>query len=725
VFGESSLEVGSVVCIDSVQEEGVRILVMWDGQVTGGHFVELDLSFGQANKLKDELVVISLNHGMEITDCTMCRVQLLDASDYGIVNQHIDANVLDTCKLVSRDLVIPIILSQHVKVLVKVLYLEPNNKIGRLTKWTEMQFHHSLDETPRKTSDSNDDFEIANQIPLISRSLGIDGKSRFVPGALLITGDRGSGKSHFLKSILSDYKKFHSELFNCKQLRGKRPESIKKILYDLLANALENQPSILALDDIDSIVHCDPKHNDEKGQEVLYRKRLVDVVCNLFKQLERSEHRCGNRIMIIASCQSIGALDERLSKPRGRRFFNQIIKIRQPDLDKRISILRDILAERKNNVLSKLDSDQLRFVAKKCEFYFPGDIRRLVERSVINACSRVTLNFDSEPISIVMEDVLKSLEGYVPANLRGVALQTKTVRTFEHVGGMNKIKEVLTKTILLQVKYPKLFERCPIRTQNSILLYGPPGCGKTLIAEALTSQDCIQSIYVRGPELLSKYIGASEGAVRTLFKQAEMAKPCVIFFDEFESLVSKRGSDSTGVTDRIVNQFLTLMDGVEELSRGVFILAASSRPDMIDPAILRPGRLDKHVYCPMPDRNDRHDILKVLGKNMDIVDFESSLYEWSERLDGFTGADIQSFLYSAQLKALHDIIGPYESSRDMNFGNKSSKSDFSIKVEQTHLERSFNEMISDIKSRNRDLSNRYPTSIRKINQLASTRATLA
>ena len=182
-----------------------------------------------------------------------------------------------------------------------------------------------------------------------------------------------------------------------------------------------------------------------------------------------------------------------------------------------------------------------------------------------------------------------------------------------------------------------------------LLLYGAPGTGKTLLAEAVSSYTGLNFIPVRGPELLSKYIGASEANVRSLFERAQAARPCIIFFDEFESLAPQRGHDSTGVTDRVVNQLLTQLDGVEGLD-GVWVVAASSRPDLIDPALLRPGRLDRSVHCPMPEIRDRVEILEVLLRGVDLekdVDLECI----AENCLGMTGADLRGLVYTATLSA--------------------------------------------------------------------------
>lgn len=190
-----------------------------------------------------------------------------------------------------------------------------------------------------------------------------------------------------------------------------------------------------------------------------------------------------------------------------------------------------------------------------------------------------------------------------------------------------------------------------MRLRSGILLYGYPGCGKTLLASAIAGQCGLNFISIKGPEILNKYIGASEQSVRELFERAQAAKPCILFFDEFDSIAPKRGHDSTGVTDRVVNQMLTQMDGAEGLD-GVYVLAATSRPDLIDSALLRPGRLDKSVICDMPNYEDRLDILRSITTKMDLAD-DVKLEEIAEKTNGFSGADMQGLGYNAYLKAVH------------------------------------------------------------------------
>ncbi|EDV21232.1 uncharacterized protein TRIADDRAFT_30509, partial [Trichoplax adhaerens] len=249
-------------------------------------------------------------------------------------------------------------------------------------------------------------------------------------------------------------------------------------------------------------------------------------------------------------------------------------------------------------------------------------------------------------------DIEKALEGYTPAALRGASLHSPGDLSWQDIGGLNDIKAVLVETLLWPSRYPKLFASCPLRLRSGILLYGPPGCGKTLLAGIVAKECGLNFISIKGPEILNKYIGASEQAVRDLFVRAQSAKPSILFFDEFDSIAPRRGHDSTGVTDRVVNQLLTQLDGVEGLE-GVYVLAATSRPDLIDPALLRPGRFDKCLRCDLPTKQERVEILKALSQKLTLSK-DVDLDEIAESSEHFSGADLKGLLYNAQITSIHE-----------------------------------------------------------------------
>lgn len=325
-----------------------------------------------------------------------------------------------------------------------------------------------------------------------------------------------------------------------------------------------------------------------------------------------------------------------------------------------------------------VDSDlDLLDIAGQTDGYMPGDLQLLVSRARSEALIRALYSdsaLDSSignTPSLGAQDFAAGLKNFTPASLRNVTLQQSTT-TFAAIGGLNETRQTLLETLQYPTTYAPLFSRCPLRLRSGLLLYGYPGCGKTLLASAIAGECNLNFISVKGPEILNKYIGASEKSVRDLFERAEAARPCVLFFDEFDSIAPKRGHDSTGVTDRVVNMLLTMMDGAEGL-QGVYVLAATSRPDLIDPALLRPGRLDKSLLCGMPDQRERGEILRAVSTNLKVED-ERDFEAVAARTEGYSGADLQAVVYNAHLLAIHDLLGGVGGTGgEDDFGNTAAK----------------------------------------------------
>eukprot|EP00817_Percolomonadidae_sp_ATCC50343_P000476 CAMPEP_0117420256 /NCGR_PEP_ID=MMETSP0758-20121206/1625_1 /TAXON_ID=63605 /ORGANISM="Percolomonas cosmopolitus, Strain AE-1 (ATCC 50343)" /LENGTH=562 /DNA_ID=CAMNT_0005201753 /DNA_START=1 /DNA_END=1686 /DNA_ORIENTATION=+ len=252
---------------------------------------------------------------------------------------------------------------------------------------------------------------------------------------------------------------------------------------------------------------------------------------------------------------------------------------------------------------------------------------------------------------ITKDRLLAICTSMTPSNLAGIEFLESSL-TWDDVGGLSDVRTLIEQTFAYPAKYPSLFSQVPIKLRSGLLLYGPSGCGKTYMASVVAGALKINTITVNGPELFGKYIGESEANVRRVFQQAQQAAPCVLFFDEFESLAAKRGSSDSGVGDRVVNQFLCQLDGVEE-RRGVYILAASTRPDLIDPALLRPGRLDKALYLGFPSEKERFDILSIASKSLQF-DSSVNLREIARLTKGYSGADLTGVLSTASIKATHD-----------------------------------------------------------------------
>lgn len=452
----------------------------------------------------------------------------------------------------------------------------------------------------------------------------------------LVYGGRGSGKTAVLEHVQKELNKnlVHTIWFNC-AVNGEKPlQFLKDTVKKLFTEAAWYAPSVVIFDSIEKLVPAEQEHRDSSKSSQL---------SEIFKQL--SQQIMNSRpVSVLASTQSKEAMNGLLISGH---VFDNSFHIKSPDKDVRELILKEAVASLGTGVEFDLIE-----VAGQTEGYQASDLWTLAERANHESILRkIKDTSDNSPLN--QNDFDKAVADYTPSSLRGVKLQ-KSSTNWSDIGGLKETKQVLLETLEWPTKYAPIFANCPLRLRSGLLLYGYPGCGKTLLASAVAGQCGLNFISIKGPEILNKYIGASEQSVRELFERAQAAKPCILFFDEFDSIAPKRGHDSTGVTDRVVNQMLTQMDGAEGLD-GVYVLAATSRPDLIDSALLRPGRLDKSLICDMPNIEDRLDTIKAVSTKMNI-DPEVDLYQVALKTDGYSGADLQAVMYNAYLDAIHDVI---------------------------------------------------------------------
>uniref|UniRef100_A0A8C1QGV9 Peroxisomal ATPase PEX1 n=1 Tax=Cyprinus carpio TaxID=7962 RepID=A0A8C1QGV9_CYPCA len=483
---------------------------------------------------------------------------------------------------------------------------------------------------------------------LVSTGRGLRG------GALLITGAKGSGKSSLSRALCrkaSEELDAHIQVVDCKTLKGKRADKIRLRLEEVFEQAIWRQPSVVLLDDLDHVTGAATSPEHEHGPEAVLRQHIAQSLRDLVDEMVVRS----SLIALMITAQSEHALHQTLTAVQGSHFFQSFCKIQTPDQTQRVEILRSLIAKKNfQDCQTMLDLDS---VARETEGFMPQDLNLLLERAIHANTLHSGNNGGSEDLNY--NDFRQALQGFTPPSLWGAQLQAPTGADMERIGGLHQARQLLMDIILLPAKYPLLFSSLPMRQCSGVLLYGAPGTGKTLLAGAVAKESGMNFISIKGPELLSKYIGASEQAVRDVFQRAQQAKPCILFFDEFDSLAPRRGHDNTGVTDRVVNQLLTQLDGVEGLT-GVYVLAATSRPDLIDPALLRPGRLDKSLYCPPPDRVSmaRLEILKALTHCVPLA-ADVDLEQIAVATELFTGADLKALLYNAQLEAIHSIVNLY------------------------------------------------------------------
>ncbi|MEQ2243506.1 hypothetical protein ILYODFUR_007623 [Ilyodon furcidens] len=495
---------------------------------------------------------------------------------------------------------------------------------------------------------------------------------------------KGSGKSSLARALCRKAREAldaHVEVLDCKKLQGKRADTVRQILQDIFEQAEWRQPSVVLLDDLDHLTHAPTSPEHEHGPEALLQQHIAQ---SLYDMVDEAVLHSSLVCLVITS-QSEYSLHPSLTEVQGSHLIQRFVNIQPPDQAQRAEILHHLILRKTFLSEETLKDLDLEAVAKKTEGYTPQDLSVLLERAIhANTMQR---GHSDQGVCLLWRDFVHAFRGFTPPSLWGADLHTPSGVGLERVGGLREVRQQLMDTILLPAKYPILFSNLPIRHCCGILLYGAPGTGKTLLIRAVAKDSGMNFISIKGPELLSKYIGASEQGVRDVFQRAQAAKPCILFFDEFDSLAPRRGHDSTGVTDRVVNQLLTELDGVEGL-QGVYVLAATSRPDLIDPALLRPGRLDKSLYCPLPDQEARFEILKALSSGLSLAP-DVDLEQLAAVTQQFTGADLKALLYNAQLEAVHssgvgtahELTSTSDSDMSLSsmiFPNNSSGSDVSV-----------------------------------------------
>ena len=417
-------------------------------------------------------------------------------------------------------------------------------------------------------------------------------------------------------------------------------------LREVFKEAQENAPSIIFIDEIDAIA---PKREEVTGE---VEKRVVAQLLSLMDGLESR-----GQVIVIAATNRPDAIDPALRRP-GR--FDREIAFPVPDKNGR----REILEIHTRNMPLADDVD-LNKLAEMTHGFVGADLAALCKEAAMNALRRHLPEIDLESeripaevlekIKVTMNDFYEALKEVQPSALREVFVEVPEVR-WDDIGGLKEVKQAIQEAVEWPLKYPDLYERLGIRAPKGILLFGPPGTGKTLLAKAVATESQANFIAIKGPEILSKWVGESEKAVRETFRKARQAAPCVIFFDELDAIAPRRGMGygDSGVTERIVNQLLSEMDGLER-SKGVVVIGATNRPDILDPALLRPGRFDRLIYVPPPDKEARYEIFKIHTRKMPLAK-DVDLWELAEMTEGYTGADIEAVCIEAALNAAREDI---------------------------------------------------------------------
>ena len=483
-------------------------------------------------------------------------------------------------------------------------------------------------------------IELPLRYPEVFERLGID-----APKGVLLHGPPGCGKTLIARSIANETDaKFFSvsgpEIIH--KFYGESEAHLRKIFADASAQG----PSIVFLDEIDAIA---PQREKVVGD---VEKRVVAQLLALMDGLNKRQN-----LIVIAATNIPNALDPALRRP-GR--FDREIAIPIPDRNGREEILE--IHSRGMPLAADVDMHHL---AEITHGFVGADLEALCREAAMICLRRLMPDIDFTMagipyerlarLEVLMDDFMTALKDVEPSAIREVFVEIPDVK-WEDVGGHSDLKARLIEAVEWPLKYPEIFAQAGVKPPKGILISGPPGCGKTLIAKAIANESRVNFISVKGPALISKYVGESEKGIREVFKKARQASPCIIFFDEIDALVPARGGSASDshVSERVLSQFLAELDGIEEL-KGVLVLAATNRADMLDPAALRAGRFDEHFEILVPEQKDREEIFAVHLKNKPLVK-KVDIKELASKTEGFAGSDIAGVCNQAALKAVRRAV---------------------------------------------------------------------
>ena len=482
--------------------------------------------------------------------------------------------------------------------------------------------------------------ELPLKHPEIFDKLGIE-----PPKGVILHGPPGTGKTLLAKAVANE-SEAHFILLNGPEVMSKFYGESEKRIRDIFEDAEKNAPSIIFIDEIDAIA---PKREDVQGE---VERRVVSQLLTMMDGLKSR-----GRVVVIAATNRLNSIDPALRRP-GR--FDREVNICVPDKEGRLNVLK--IHTRTMPLDKAVDLNSL---AGKTHGFVGADLSALTKEAAMNVLRKILPELkleDDEPIPpevldkiiIRMEDFEDSLKVVHPSAMREVLVETPNI-SWNDIGGLEQTKGSLKEAVEWPIKYPKSFKTLGIRPPRGILLYGPPGTGKTLLAKAVAKESEANFIQVKGPSLLSMWVGKSEEGVRKIFERARQVAPCVIFFDEIDALAGKRGFDNGArVTERVLNQLLAEMDGLEEI-KDITVIAATNRPDMLDPALLRPGRFDRIILVDVPDESSRKKILEVHTRNVPLGE-DVNLNEIIKLTEGFVGADIEGLVRESAMNALRRDI---------------------------------------------------------------------
>lgn len=472
------------------------------------------------------------------------------------------------------------------------------------------------------------------------------------PRGILLHGPPGTGKTHLARAIASSTNS-SVLVINGPELSSAYHGETESKLRDVFKEARAKSPCIVILDEVDALV---PRREEGAGGEV--EKRVVATLLTILDGIDNTGTTYNDRVVVIGTTNRPNAIDPALRRP-GR--FDREFEIGIPDADARYSILNVLLSKTPHCITDT----ELHSIARRAHGYVGADLSAVVREAGTLAIKRWITHIPSgshaDPaatpmaLNLTLSDLSDALPTVRPSAMRSLFIETPPVR-FEDIGGQTHIIQKLREAVEWPLLHPEAFQRLGVRPPKGLLLYGPPGCSKTVLARACATESGVNFVAVKGPELLNKYVGESERAVRDIFSKARAASPSIIFFDEIDALGTSRSSDSdTGTAhEGVLTSLLNEMDGVQELV-GVTIIAATNRPDVIDSALMRPGRLDRILYVGPPDRDGREEILKIRTRKMSVRS-DLDLHAIAAMTDGCSGAEISSLCQEAALLTMQKDI---------------------------------------------------------------------
>ena len=459
---------------------------------------------------------------------------------------------------------------------------------------------------------------------------------------MLLHGPPGCGKTLIARAVANE-SEAHFIVINGPEIMSKFYGESEQRLRSIFKDAEDNSPSIVFIDELDAIA---PKREDVTGE--VERRVVAQLLALMDGLIARGQ------VIVIGATNRPNAVDPALRRP-GR--FDREIEIHVPDRDSREEIL---LIHTRSMPLAQ--DVELKKLSDVTHGYVGADLEALSREAAMKTLRRVlpSVNLEEETIpsevldqlEVTHEDFVLAFKEITPTAIREVFIESPNV-PWEEVGGLKSAIEEIREAIEWPLTIPDSFKRIGIKPPRGILLYGPPGCGKTLLAKAIATESEANFISVKGPEILSKWVGESEKAIREVFRKARLAAPSIVFFDEIDSLTPIRGmSSDSNVTERVISQLLTELDGLVEL-KDIVIIAATNRPDIVDPALVRPGRFDRLIYINPPNQKGRLEIFKIYTKNMPL-DSTVSIKELASSTEGFVGGDIEALCREAGMLALRE-----------------------------------------------------------------------